>query len=141
MARQNVLVVGCGRLGGLLANNLSAKGHPVVVLDRKDDAFDQLSVEFSGYRVVGDATELNVLRQARIEQANYLFATTTLDNINIMVAQIGKMVFDVPHVVARVYDPVRERIYSELGIDTISPTQLSAKAFMQAIQFDFAQEF
>ncbi len=128
-----IVIVGCGRAGGTLANNLSATGHRVVVIDRREIAFDKLSVEFSGFKIMGDASELNVLRQAKIEQANYLFATTTTDNINLMVAQIARIVFRVPNVVARVYDPAREALYREFGIATISPTKLTASAFLEFI--------
>jgi trk system potassium uptake protein TrkA len=51
-----------------------------------------------------------------------------------MVAQVGKVVFNVPQVVARVYDPLREAIYFEFGIETISPIQLSAEAFLKTMK-------
>lgn len=130
-----IVIVGCGRAGGSLANNLSANGHRVVVIDRKEIAFDKLSVEFSGFKIMGDASELHVLRQAKISQANYLFATTTSDNINLMVAQIARTVFNVPNVVARVYDPAREALYREFNIATISPTKLTAAAFLEFIDY------
>lgn len=128
-----IVIVGCGRLGSTLANNLSAQGNRLVVIDQKEAAFDKLSTEFSGYQIVGDAVELSILRQAKPDKADYLFATTTQDNINLMVAQVAKVVFKVPKVVARVYDPARETIYGEFGIETISPTQLSVEAFMQIL--------
>ena len=128
-----IIIVGCGRLGGMLANSLSAAGHRLVVIDRKEIAFDKLSVEFSGFRIMGDAVEIETLREAKIEQADYVFATTTLDNINIMIAQIARKIFNVPHVVARVYDPARETLYREFDIETISPTKLAAHAFLERI--------
>ena len=128
-----VIIVGCGRLGSILANRLSSAGHRVVVVDRRESAFDKLSNEFSGFQIVGDASEMAILRAARIEQADHVFAATTEDNLNLMVAQVAKVIFRVPNVVARVYDPTRESIYSEFGIDTISPTQLSSDAFLHEI--------
>lgn len=128
-----IVIVGCGRLGSVLANRLSSAGHKVVVIDRREASFDKLSVDFSGYRVVADAVELHVLQEARVQQADCLFATTTLDNTNLMVAQVARTVFNVPRVVARVFDPAREMIYSEFGVETISPTKLSAEAFLKVI--------
>ena len=134
MARSHfIVIVGCGRLGGMLANRLSASGNQLVVIDRSESKFDKLSTDFSGFKIVGDAVELNVLRQAKVEKADFLFATTTEDNVNLMVAQVAKNVFNVPRVIARVFDPARESIYSEFGIDTISPTNLSAEAFMKLL--------
>lgn len=130
---RHIVIVGCGRLGGSLANQLSSAGHSLVVIDRRDGAFDKLSVQFSGFKVLADAVELHVLKEANISHADYLFATTTSDNTNLMVAQVAKTVFKVPRVVARVFDPTREEIYREFGIETISPTRLSADAFLRQV--------
>jgi trk system potassium uptake protein TrkA len=129
-----VVVVGCGRLGSLLANRLSSLGSSVVVIDREDAAFENLSTEFSGFRVTGDAAELAVLRQARIDKAECLLAITSHDNVNLMVAQVAQTVFDVPQVMARVNDPSREAVYREFGIETICPTNLTAAAFLGALR-------
>jgi trk system potassium uptake protein TrkA len=131
---KHIIIVGCGRLGGSLANQLSASGHRVVIIDRRDGAFDKLSVDFSGFKIAGDATELNILKTAQIERTDILFATTTHDNTNLMVAQVARVMFDVPRVVARVFDPLREEIYRDFGVETISPTKLSADAFLKVLE-------
>lgn len=131
MKAKYVVIVGCGRLGGMLANRLSRANHEIVVIDRREKAFDKLTVEFTGFKILGDATELSVLKQAEIERADYVFATTTHDNVNLMVAQIAKTIYEIPLVVARIFDPARETIYREFGIETISPTKLTADAFMR----------
>lgn len=131
-----IVIVGCGRLGGLLANQLSAKGHSVVVIDRDEAAFDVLSSEFSGFKIVGDAVEMAVLREANTEKADVLLAATRDDNVNVMVAQVAKTVFHVKFVTARVFEPSRETIYERFGVATISPTQLSAQAFLHAVEHE-----
>ncbi|NIV35869.1 MAG: NAD(P)-binding domain-containing protein, partial [Anaerolineae bacterium] len=102
VSNRYVIVVGCGRIGSLLANRLSSLGSSVVVIDREESAFQNLSTEFSGFRVTGDAAELAVLRQARIDKAECLLAITSHDNVNLMVAQVAQTVFSVPQVMARV---------------------------------------
>ena len=134
VSNQYLIVVGCGRLGSFLANRLSSLGSSVVVIDREEAAFENLSTEFSGFRVTGDAAELAVLRQARIDKAECLLAITSHDNVNLMVAQVAQTVFDVPQVMARVNDPSREAVYREFGIETICPTNLSAAAFLSALR-------
>lgn len=129
-----VVVVGCGRLGSTMATQLSINGHQVVIIDRNESAFEKLDEAYSGFRVVGDAAEINTLRQARIEEATTLFAISTYDNLNLMVAQVAHTVFGVETVVARVYDPSREAIYEEFGIRTISPTRLATQAFMNVVK-------
>ena len=134
VSNQYVIIVGCGRLGSLLANRLSSLGSSVVIIDRDEVAFENLSAEFSGFRVTGDAAELAVLRQAKIDRAGSLVAVTSFDNVNLMVAQVAQKVFDVSQVLARVNDPSREAVYREFGIETICPTTLSAAAFLRALQ-------
>lgn len=127
------IVVGCGRVGSILANRLSKNGHPVVVIDRYNSTFKDLSAEFSGFRIEGDATQLAILRQAKLEKADVFIATTHKDNVNLMVAQIAKRIFSVPTVMARVFDPKRESLYRSLGIETICPTCLAAEMFLKVL--------
>ncbi len=130
---QYIIIVGCGRLGSMLANQLSSLGSSVVVVDREETAFGNLSTEFSGFLVTGDAAELDVLRRARIDSADCLLAITQHDNVNLMVAQVAQIVFQVPKVIARVSNPSREEVYGQFGIETICPTRLTAKAFLSAL--------
>ncbi|MBM3188076.1 MAG: TrkA family potassium uptake protein [Chloroflexi bacterium] len=129
-SNQYIVVVGCGRLGSLLANRLSAVGASVVVIDRDETAFRHLSSEFSGFQVLGNATEVEVLRRAKIEQADCVLAVTRRDNINLMVAQVAKVIYKVPQVIARVFNPQRVAVYKEFGIDTICTTSLAGEAFL-----------
>lgn len=102
-----------------------------MVVDRFEAAFALLDAGFSGFRVTGDAVEQRVLRLANLDRADCLMATTEKDTVNLMVAQVAKTVFSVPRVLARVYDPDREDMYRALGVETISPTSLSAGEFLQ----------
>ncbi len=128
-----IIIVGCGRLGSYLANSLSYEGHSVVVIDKNSDAFDALSVEFSGFRVEGDATEFSVLKQAKTAEADMFIATTRKDNINLMVAQIAKRFFNIKNVMARVFEPAREKLYKELDIDIICPITIAGRMFLELI--------
>ncbi|MBN2089110.1 TrkA family potassium uptake protein [candidate division KSB1 bacterium] len=132
-----VIIVGCGRLGSYLANTLSRSGHSVVVIDNSEAAFNNLSTGFGGFQIIGDVSEFSVLKQAKIERADVLIATTKEDNLNIMIAQIAQKFFSVPKVMARVYDPKREKIYREFGIETISPTSIAGNLFLESLIFYF----
>lgn len=133
-----IVIIGCGRLGSILANQLSRVGHSVVVIDTDEANFNNLSPDFSGFRVVGDATRIAVLKEAKLKNADVLFAATHEDNVNLMVAQIARKVFKVQHVLARVFDPRREQVYDQLGIETICPTSVAAEMFLLAVASDRA---
>jgi trk system potassium uptake protein TrkA len=125
-----ILIVGCGRLGSFLASQLSRDGHSVVAVDANPHAFDALSAEYSGFRIEGNGAELAVLKQAKMDEADLVLATTCEDNVNLMVALVARRIFHVPRVIARVFDPKREHIWHDLGVETICPTRIAAEALL-----------
>ena len=124
-----VLIVGCGRVGSRLAAEMSARGDEVTIIDRDQSKLNLAAargvldpVNFTGNAVVGDGCDAEVLRRAGIELADAFIAVTEGDNRNIMAAQIAQHVFKVRKVVCRIYDPVREEAYREMGLSTYCPT-------------------
>ena len=132
-AEEFVIVVGCGRLGSRIANFLSRGGKSVVILDRDESRFQSLALGFSGFKIQGDAARISVLRQAKIEKADIIICTTHDDNVNLFVAQVAKKIFEVPVVLARVYDPQKEELYSKIGIRTVCPTDIAADRFLEML--------
>jgi len=128
-----IVIVGCGRVGSYLANQLSRQGNSVVVIDRNEAVFNDLSPDFSGFRIEGDAIHMEVLNMAKLKKADILIATTHDDNVNLLVAQVARKIFNVSLVLARVFDPKREEVYAQLGIDTICPTSVAAEMFLRAV--------
>lgn len=120
----NVIIMGCGRVGAYLATRLDREGHQVTVIDVTAAAFTRLAESFGGQTVVGTGIDEHVLRLAGIEQADAFIAVTQGDNRNIMAAQVAREIFGVADVIARIYDPVREAVYRQLGLGTICPTKL-----------------
>lgn len=128
-----IIIIGCGRLGSYLANGFSGSGHSVVVIDSDESTFENLTADFSGFRLEGDATKLEILKRSKLSKADCIIATTHDDNVNLMAAQIAKKIFNVPIVLARVFDPKREQVYAQLGIETICPTTVAAEFFFKAV--------
>ena len=123
----NVIVVGCGRVGSQLANMLSDNGSNVCVIDRNADAFANLGRNFNGSTVQGVGFDEDTLLKAGVEDCDVMAAVTQSDNTNLMVAEVGNRLFDVPHVIARLYNPDHERAYMQLGIDYVCGTSLVAE--------------
>ncbi len=117
-----VLIVGCGRVGGLLAGRLSGSGNDVSVVDGDSRSFRRLPERFPGRVVLGTGIDEDVLRTAGIEHADVFVAVTHDDNTNIMAAQIARDVFNIDRVVLRIYDQARADVYRQLGLMVICPT-------------------
>lgn len=128
-----VVILGCGRVGSTLATMLDRSGHTVAVIDQSSDSFQRLSPEFGGETIVGNGVDEDVMMRAGIKDADAFIAVTNGDNRNIMASQIAKEIFRVKKVMCRIYDPIREQTYHELGLDTICPTTIGAQMFFDAL--------
>ena len=129
----NILVVGCGKVGARLATQLSIEGHDVSIVDKDDESFEMLGEEFEGFKTSGIPIDQDVLKKAGIENCDALAAVSSDDNINIMVSQLARSIFKVPTVLARIYDPKRENVFSHFGLHTVCPTNLTVSAVRSAL--------
>ncbi len=122
----NIMIVGCGRVGSQLALLLSQEGHNVTIIDKNADSFKRLGGTFNGVTALGNGFDEKLLRDLKIDKQDAFVSVTSGDNTNLMASQIAKKMFNVPRVIARVYDPQRAGIYKRLGLDIISGTVLVA---------------
>jgi trk system potassium uptake protein TrkA len=129
-----VVIMGCGRVGALLATLLDTDGHLVSVLDTDTYSFRRLPPIFNGTALLGDGTDEESLRKAGIEEADAFVAITQGDNRNVMAAQIAKHIFNVPKVICRIYDPLRRELYNTLGIEAFSPTTIFAQMLKEKLE-------
>ena len=129
----NIVIMGCGRVGASLASRLSEAGHEISVVDVSAAAFRRLPEGFPGKTVVGNGVDQDALREAGIEQADAFIAVTQGDNRNAMAAQVAQHIFGVERAVARIYDPEREKVYTELGLRTVSPTIILTDRLFDAV--------
>src|SRR5438552_16568652 len=128
-----VVIMGCGRVGATLATWVDNGGHAVTVIDIRPDAFKRLRPEFKGRRHAGNAIDQDVLARVGRRQADAFVAVTQGDNRNVMATQMAKHLFGVRRTLCRIYDPIREEIYRDLGLETISPTLLGAQLLMDLL--------
>ncbi len=130
-----VVIVGCGRVGAVIAESLDASGHDVTILDPVTRSFDRLPATFHGNAVRGDGTDEDVLRRAGAVGADIFLALTEGDNRNVMAAQLAREALRIDTVYAKINDPVRAEAYAELGIGTVCRTLMMADALMVALGF------
>lgn len=131
-----VVIMGCGRVGRLLATRLAALGHEVSVIDLKNEALAKLGSDFHGKRVVGQGFDRQILIEAGIERADAFAAVSNGDNTNIIAARVAREQFNVERVIARIYDGRRAEIYERLGIPTIATVPWAADRLLRSITGD-----
>lgn len=129
-----ILIMGCGRVGARLAAMLDEEGHTVTVMDNDTYSFRRLSATFGGTALFGNGIDEEALKKAGVEDVDLFLAVTQGDNRNVMSCQITKHIFNVPRVMCRIYDPLREEMYSALGLETISPTKVFAQLLKEKIE-------
>src|SRR5690348_35021 len=123
--------MGCGRVGSSVADGLSRIGHDVAVIDRDSTAFNRLSPEYAGERVLGQGFDRDVLLRARIDEADAFAAVSSGDNSNIISARVARETFGVERVVARIYDAKRAEVYERLGIPTVATVRWTADRMLR----------
>lgn len=132
------VIMGCGRVGVALAHTLDSAGHSVAVIDQNPEAFRRLSADFSGSTVTGLGFDKDTLEQAKIDEAYAFAAVSSGDNSNILATRVARETYNVPHVVARIYDPGRAEIYQRLGIPTVAAVRWSTDQVLRRILPDYS---
>ncbi len=139
MAKPNgvpsVCIMGCGRVGAMLAERFHDLHYAVHVIDLNAEAFGRLNDREvrEHHTTQGDGTDPEVLERAGIGDADIFIAVTNGDNRNILAAQVAKRQFEVKKVICRIYDPKRHEIYGKLGIQSICPTIIGADTIFAAV--------
>ena len=128
------LVIGCGKFGVRVSEYLAWRNHEVVVVDNDSETFLALSKEFTGRTLCGVGYDKEVLEQAGIATADVVIGCTSSDSLNAVVANIAKNVFHVPIVIARMYDPIRARMFEAMGIYTVSITRLGLENVVEYLE-------
>jgi len=112
-----VLIVGAGKVGLSCARSLSHMGHEVILIEQRRTRYNLLQPELEERLLFGDGTEIVVLEKAGIARADMVVAVTGDDEDNVVIAQIARIGYKVPKVVARVNNPRNQATFDVLGID------------------------
>jgi trk system potassium uptake protein TrkA len=127
------VVIGCGRVGSAIAAQLAAEGWDVTCVDEKDEALNRLGAWRGGF-VVGHGMDVDVLREAGVEDADAAVVSTDGDNTNIVIGQVLQKRYGLGCVVVRVLDPLRADFYAKRGLRTVCPTQTAISVLSDAVR-------
>jgi trk system potassium uptake protein TrkA len=128
------MVIGCGRVGSAVAQQLQGSGWDVTVLDENEDALGRLGESWTGDFIVGHGMDLKLLKEGGIEEADAVVVTTDGDNTNLVIAQAALKHFEVPTVVVRVLDPARAQFYATRGLRIVCPTSAAIETLVGVVR-------
>ncbi|HEY6151094.1 MAG TPA: NAD-binding protein [Gaiellaceae bacterium] len=130
----NALVIGCGRVGSSVALQLDREGWDVTAVDEKEEALSRLGDDWKGGFVLGHGMDIEVLRDAGIEDADAVVVATDGDNTNIVIGQVAQQRFDNQCVVVRLLDPARAEFYRGRGLRTVCPTSVAIEVLLDSVR-------
>ena len=128
------LVIGCGRVGSSIALQLQQEGWEVTVVDENEDALSRLGDHWPGLFLVGHGMDVDLLREAGIEDADAVVVSTDGDNTNLVIGQVAQKRFAINCVVVRVLDPARADFYRARGMRTVCPTKTAIDTLTEAVR-------
>lgn len=126
-------ILGCGRVGSMLATLLDQEKMEVTVIDANENAFNKLGESFNGSQVTGNITDEVILQSAGIDQADLIAVLTSDDIANLMAAQIVKQKFGRERILVRVRDPVKAAVFREMGLATVCPTNVEFEIIIKEL--------
>jgi len=137
-----IIVVGCGKIGSTLVEELAEDGHDITVIDTRPEKLNQLSSYLDVYGVEGSGASYQTQVEAGVKTADMLIATTAADEVNLLCCLIAKQV-GVQNIIARVRTPYYMddiRFFrDEMGLSlAISPELVTAQEISRHIRFPSA---
>lgn len=121
----DVLIIGGGKVGRMLAAELAGIGEDVTCIERNPDVAERVRGT-GAHVVVGDGTDPAVLERAGAGNAKSVVATTGSDKDNMLACQIARTSFKREHLVARVTDPEAIPSFEAAGIQVMNPARATA---------------
>ena len=124
-----IIIIGCGKVGYTLAEQLTQEDHDVTIIDSSASRMQELADDLDALQILGNGSSINTLTEAGIEHADILIAVTNSDEMNLLCCLIAKSLSNC-YTVARVRNPMYNReislIKKSLGISMIINPELAA---------------
>jgi trk system potassium uptake protein TrkA len=120
-----IVILGAGRLGGLLIEALKGDQREIVVVERDSRVLERLEQIGGVEGLSGDLFDEQTLAAAFGKPCDLFIAITGNDPHNILAAQLAKRRFKVPRVLMRLEEPELAQVYRQLGFETICPAELA----------------
>ena len=100
----NIIIVGCGKVGITLIEQLAEEGHDITIIDKDPDKIQNLSNLYDVMGIVGNGASYSVQKEAGIEDTDLIIAVTESDELNLLCCTVAKRVGNCA-AIARVRNP------------------------------------
>ena len=139
----NIIILGAGKVGSHLTNELSLQDHNILVIDHNKDVLNRLLEQNDVMAMVGDGTDLNILQEANVRDCDLFIALTRNDDTNLISAALAKSL-GAKEIIVRLRDPKyldhMDRIQEITGSNlVINPEYLAAKEIQRSIKYSHAR--
>ena len=129
-----IIIMGGGKLGAHLAENMLDSKHTVRLIERDKNRCQRLANELDAEIICGDGTELESLFEADTDSADCFIAVTGRDQDNLVACQLAKKQFHVKKVIARVNNPRNSQAMRAFGADiAVSSTEVITSLIEQEV--------
>ena len=139
-----IIIVGCGKVGETLTNDLSREGHDVTVIDRNPEVLDQICDRYDVMGFSGNGANYSVLEEADIAHADLVIAVSGQDELNLLACLLARKAGNC-QTIARVHNPEYNKavnyIKDELGLALVINQEFaSAQEIARVLRFPSAIE-
>ena len=100
----NIIIVGCGKVGKTLVEQLNQEGNEITVIDQKANQVEEITNLYDVMGLVGNGASYSIQKEAGIDNADLLIAVTDSDELNLLCCTVAKRVANCS-AIARVRTP------------------------------------
>ncbi len=134
-----IVIVGCGRLGFAITNQLVLEGHDVTVIDQDDERIQLVAARMDVMTIDGNGATLPVLKEAGVPGADLVIAATANDEVNLLICFIAKKI-GAANTIARVRNPeyadIMSLVRQDLGLSmSVNPEMACAREIERSLKF------
>ena len=137
-----IIIVGCGKVGATIAEQLNSEGHDITIIDQDASAIQAITESIDVMGMTGNGAVYPVQMEAGIQEADLLIATTNSDELNMLCCLIAKKAGNC-HTIARIRNPEYSSeirfIREELNLSmAINPELAAAREISRLLKFPSA---
>lgn len=131
------IIIGGGKIGYYLLKTLKERNYNVVLIESDKYICKSIAEDIDADIICGDGTDIDVLKDAGIDEAEVVAAVTGTDEENLVICQIAKSTFNISKTIARVNNPKNMAMFKALGVDK---TVCSTAVIANLIEYEFDKD-